>query len=237
LANGNTLPTSSDTFGPLKGLNWFTSGNWSLTTEPEREPSSHNLGGFIRNEGVLKLKILGPADRIATTHRILEAATRSFFARQQLGSCGDDFTIYGRARTFGGENIKVGGAFRALQGLSPDAKDGFPAIGNHCSLNSNVSIDPSQGKITIGNRVLIGPNVVLRAADHDLGRERIMRFAPHLAGEITVEDDVWIRANAVLTRNVRIGKGAAVASGAVVTSDVAPNTVDGGVPARLLAQR
>ena len=51
---------------------------------------------------------------------------------------------------------------------------------------------------------------------------------------ITVEDDVWIGAGAIITDGVRIGRGAVIAAGAVVTADVPPHTVVGGVPARIL---
>mgnify|MGYP006290995603 FL=1 len=51
---------------------------------------------------------------------------------------------------------------------------------------------------------------------------------------IVIEDDVWIGAQAVITDGVHVGKGAVVAAGAVVTKDVAPHTVVGGVPARTL---
>jgi acetyltransferase-like isoleucine patch superfamily enzyme len=51
---------------------------------------------------------------------------------------------------------------------------------------------------------------------------------------IYVEDDAWLGSNAVITDGVRIGKGAVVAAGAVVTKDVPPHTVVGGVPARVI---
>jgi len=51
---------------------------------------------------------------------------------------------------------------------------------------------------------------------------------------IKVEDDVWIGAGAIITDGVCIGRGAVVAAGAVVTADVPPHTVVGGIPARIL---
>ena len=53
---------------------------------------------------------------------------------------------------------------------------------------------------------------------------------------ITIEDDVWIGAGAIVTDGVRVGKGAVVAAGAVVTKDVTPHTVVGGVPAQEIKQ-
>ena len=51
---------------------------------------------------------------------------------------------------------------------------------------------------------------------------------------IVIEDDVWLGAGAIITDGVRVGKGAVVAAGAVVTKDVAPHTVVGGIPAKVI---
>lgn len=53
---------------------------------------------------------------------------------------------------------------------------------------------------------------------------------------IVVEDDAWIGAGAIITDGVRVGRGAVIAAGAVVTQDVPPHTVVGGVPARVLRE-
>ena len=52
-----------------------------------------------------------------------------------------------------------------------------------------------------------------------------------------IGNDVWIGANCVITAGVRIGTGAVIAAGAVVTKDVEPNSIVGGVPAKIIRYR
>jgi acetyltransferase-like isoleucine patch superfamily enzyme len=54
---------------------------------------------------------------------------------------------------------------------------------------------------------------------------------------VTIGDDVWIGCNAVILPGVRIGRGAVVAAGSVVTRDVPEYAIVGGIPARILKQR
>ena len=115
--------------------------------------------------------------------------------------------------------------------------DGYLTIGDNVSLNANVQIGAAQGEIYIGKNVIIGPNVVLRAADHGKLLGIPPRDQSHERGIIGVEDDVWIAANVVITRNVRLGKGCVVAAGSVVTKDVAPFQIMAGVPTVLIGTR
>lgn len=112
-------------------------------------------------------------------------------------------------------------------------------IGNWVSVNTNVQIGAADsGEIIIGNDVLIGPNVVIRASNHVYDRVDIpIREQGHSGGKIVIEDDVWIAANAVVLPDVVIGKVAVVAAGAVVTSDVPPYQIVGGVPSKIIANR
>ncbi len=88
-----------------------------------------------------------------------------------------------------------------------------------------------QGGITIGDGVLIGHNVVLATATHDLApsRSRKLHYKP-----IVIGDNVWIGSNAVILQGVTVGEWAVVAAGAVVTRDVEPYTVVGGIPAKFI---
>jgi len=74
-------------------------------------------------------------------------------------------------------------------------------IGTGVSVNFNVLIDSCQGYITIGDNVLIGPNCVLRAADHIFSNpKQPIKTQGHRGGNIIIEDDVWLGANVVVLK-------------------------------------
>jgi acetyltransferase-like isoleucine patch superfamily enzyme len=105
---------------------------------------------------------------------------------------------------------------------------GVLRIGHGVRLNYGVSIS-AQGEVAIGDRVRIGPYVMIVDSDFHDPYLRSSRAAPR---RVVIEDDVWIGAKASVLRGVRVGRGAIVGTGAVVTRDVAPFTVVAGVPAR-----
>ncbi|MCP5099113.1 MAG: acyltransferase [Chloroflexi bacterium] len=103
------------------------------------------------------------------------------------------------------------------------------------SLVGEFSIIRGQGGVEIGDRVYTSPYTQIIAVNHifhDVKRPFIDQGIT--AQGIVIEDDVWLGAGAVITDGVRVGKGAVVAAGAVVTKDVPPFTVVGGVPARVI---
>lgn len=94
------------------------------------------------------------------------------------------------------------------------------------------------GFIEIGNRVLIGPRVSLLAENHNFGEEgRPIKEQGVTRGYIRIEDDCWLGSGCMVMSNVTIGRGSIVAAGAVVTKDVEPNSIVGGVPAKLIRKR
>lgn len=105
------------------------------------------------------------------------------------------------------------------------------------SLIGEYTVIRGQGGVSIGDRVYTSPHCQIIAVDHVFDDpQRSFVEQGITARGITIEDDVWIGAGAIVTDGVTIGRGAVIAAGAVVTADVAPHTVVGGVPARPLRQ-
>jgi len=105
------------------------------------------------------------------------------------------------------------------------------------SLIGEYSVIRGQGGVTIGDRVYTSPFTQVLAVNHvyeDPNRPFVDQGIT--AEGIIIEDDVWVGAGAIITDGVHIGQGAVVAAGAVVTRDVAPHTVVGGVPAKLIRE-
>lgn len=101
------------------------------------------------------------------------------------------------------------------------------------SLVGEYSVIRGQGGVQIGDRVYTSPFTQIIAVNHVFDDPSRPFVEQGITAEgIIIEDDVWLGAGAVITDGVRIGKGAVVAAGAVVTKDVPPHTVVGGVPAK-----
>ena len=92
--------------------------------------------------------------------------------------------------------------------------------------------------IRIGNNVMISQFVSIRDTDHKFDRLDVPMNVQGIAtAPVHIEDDVWIGHGAVITKGVTIGQGAIVGANAVVTKDVPPLAVMGGVPARVIKYR
>jgi len=105
------------------------------------------------------------------------------------------------------------------------------------SLIGEYTVIRGQGGVTLGDRVYTSPMTQLIAVNHNFDDPARPFVEQGITAQgIIVEDDVWIGSGAIITDGVRVGQGAVVAAGAVVTKDVAPHTVVGGVPARLIRQ-
>lgn len=115
--------------------------------------------------------------------------------------------------------------------------EGKIRIGNRVGINP-YSILYGHGGLVIGDDVLIAAHTVIIPANHNFSRRDIpINTQGESRKGVTIGNDVWLGARVTVLDGVTIGQGAIVAAGAVVTQDVAPYTIVGGVPARVLSTR
>lgn len=127
---------------------------------------------------------------------------------------------------------------------SGDYTYGTIHVGNDVHLGMRPTLNAARSTIRIGNKVLFGPEVTIRGGNHRT--DLVGRFIFDVTnGEkrpeddlgVVVEDDVWIGTRAVIVHGVRIGRGAVIGAGAVVTRSVPPYAIVGGVPAKVIRFR
>ena len=109
-------------------------------------------------------------------------------------------------------------------------------IGEGSIIGDRAILDARRGGIRIGKNVNIGTGVSFWTGQHDYN-DPYFRSMPNKRGPINVEDRVWIGPGVIILHDVTIGAGAVVAAGAVVTKDVPPYTLVGGIPAKPIAKR
>lgn len=136
---------------------------------------------------------------------------REAILRELFGHLGEGCTLHSPFHCDFGTQIRIG--------------DGF--VGNF-----NLTI-LDEAPVTIGDRVLIGPNVGIYTVSHallpDERAEGIMRSLP-----VRIRNDVWIGGHAVIMQGVTIGDGAVIGAGSVVTRDIPPRVIAVGNPCRVL---
>lgn len=105
------------------------------------------------------------------------------------------------------------------------------------SINEDIHMN-GFGGITIGNRVLIGHRCTFFSDEHKFeDPNELIWFQGRKPAPIIVEDDVYFGCNVVVLAGVTIGRGAVIGAGAVVTKDVPPLAIVGGIPARVIRYR
>ncbi len=134
--------------------------------------------------------------------------------------------IGAKSRIMSGARLHVFN-FRSLQASGIE-------IGKECVIGMGAIIT-GQGRVRIGDKVIIGPRVLVLPVNHRYqdSSEPIKDQGISAQG-ITVEHGAWIGGGAILLDGVRIGKNAVVAAGAVVTRDVPDRTVVAGNPAQVI---
>lgn len=143
--------------------------------------------------------------------------------RRSFGSCGDKVAVSGGCSFSGIDNVFVG---------------------NNVALGPRMTVLSTRARVVIGDDVMFGPNVTMITGGHriDIPDRPMISITneeklPENDQDIVIENDVWIGANVTILKGVTIGTGSVIAAGAVVTKDVEPYSVVGGVPAKLIKKR
>lgn len=160
------------------------------------------------------------------------------FRPEDFAALGPDCVFETGVLVFHPENIRLGrnvyvGHYAILKGYYKNTmRIGDETwIGQQCFFHA-------AGGIDIGARVGVGPGVRIITSFHrEAGRHTPILFSPIEFRPVVIEDDVDLGVGTTVLPGVRIGRGAQVGAGAVVTTDVAPYSVVAGVPARVLRER
>lgn len=116
-------------------------------------------------------------------------------------------------------------------------------LGESLKIGNNVGISQYcfiaiRGNVTIGDNTILGPHVSIFSENHIADSLEIpIVNQGEVRADVVIGNGVWIGARAVILSGVTIGDGAIVAAGAIVTKNVAPFTVVGGVPSKLIKNR
>lgn len=145
--------------------------------------------------------------------KIGQKALRGFCGKLMLKSCGKQV------------NIEQGAIFSAKTSL-----------GDYSGIGINARIN---GTCTIGKYVMMGTDVVVITRNHAFDRTDVPMMEQGFEAErpVVIGDDVWIGDRVVILPGVHVGEGSILAAGAVVTKDVPPYAIVGGVPAKVIKFR
>lgn len=156
------------------------------------------------------------------------------FVRLRSCTTGRFVTVRGNPRIEGRGKITIGDHCRIWSHMGVTQLYAGPRaeliIGNNTFVNTGTILSASN-RIIIGSNVQIANQVILMDGDFHGVDDREKMKAP---GEIIIEDDVWIATRSMILKGVTVGKGSTVAAGSVVTKDVPPYTLVGGVPAKVI---
>lgn len=130
-----------------------------------------------------------------------------------------------------GENSSIAPTACLLNGKNVE-------IGNNTHVSHLCTLWAGENaKIRIGNDVLFGPEVFITASNHRHDKGKPIREQGYEEKEVVIGNDVWLGAKSMVLPGVKVGEGAVVGGGSVVTKDVKPYTIVAGVPAKEIGKR
>lgn len=141
------------------------------------------------------------------------------------------------------KNIIIGNNVTIKDGCIIEGYGVMRNLGESLTIGNNVGISQNcfiaiRGNITIGNDTILGPSVSIFSENHVAERVDIpIVYQGEKRADVYIGNGVWIGTHSIILSGITIGDGAIIAAGAVVTKNVEPYTVVGGVPAKLIKTR
>jgi acetyltransferase-like isoleucine patch superfamily enzyme len=117
--------------------------------------------------------------------------------------------------------------------LNSELPKGQITMGEGCMINPDCLLDGRGGKLIIGDNVDIARGSWIFTLEHNPHDD----YHSTQQGDVIIEDYVWIASRVTVLPGVRIGRGSVIASGAVVTKDIPPMSIAGGIPAKVIGVR
>jgi acetyltransferase-like isoleucine patch superfamily enzyme len=202
---------------------------------------------------------LGPMGRLATRCAVLFARphkARVYLARMNPKGFVSPSAVIHHAQLHLGNNIfmddrvvifqrETGGpveigdrVFIYRDTILETGDGGHIRIGSEASVHPRCQINAYKGSIEIGKGVMIAPSCALYSYDHGIAPGMPIREQPlRSKGDIVIGEEAWLSFGVIVLGGVRIGDGAVVAAGSVVTRDVPDNAIAAGNPARVIKMR
>ncbi|MEP5611378.1 MAG: acyltransferase [Cyclobacteriaceae bacterium] len=159
--------------------------------------------------------------------------------QKKLRRCGDGVFIEKNVKVLRyPQNVSIGDNVVLKEGarVCPCNETATVQIGSNTTIGYHTFIFSSKS-IIIGDNCLIAPFVYLVDSDHEIDRDQLINEQPNQTSPIEIGNDVWLGTGAKILKGVKIGDGAVVAAGAIVSKDIAPYEIFGGIPAKKIGER
>lgn len=163
------------------------------------------------------------ADRFLAYFLMNFRSTKKLLLRSKLGKVGINVSVDPRVTLLGTKNIEIGDRSTLSAGVFLSARSGSAM---------------KEGKILIGKDVVFGPNVFVTSGKYELAHRNVNVLKEKtIYKNVMIEDYVYIGAGVIILPGVRVGKSAVVGAGAIVTKNVAANSIVVSPPATKLKMR
>ena len=170
----------------------------------------------------------------------------TLWIRNFLGEVGENVSMERGVSIYGGKFVTIGECTKIQRGTSIEAHFNYNnqiytpriEIGSGCNLGCDNHLTAIR-LVKVGNNVLTGRRVTISDNNHGIFSKSSLENMPSkrtlsTKGAVIIGDNVWIGENVCVLSGVRIGNGCVIAANAVVTHDIPPYSMAGGVPAKVI---